>query len=122
MTILLRIVLLLVSLLNCAWVLVRIRKAQMKIENSVFWIIFSGILIVMSLFPRLIEIGAKFTGVQSSVNFVFLSIIFVLIIKIFQLSVKLSQIESKLQTLAQNYAIDHKELEEESAEKDKITV
>lgn len=69
----------------------------------------------MSVFPQVIEWGAAITGVQSTVNFVFLVIIFVLIVKLFRLSIKLSQIESKVQTFAQTYAIDKlKEKERDS--------
>lgn len=39
MTITLRIVLLVASVLNCVWIILRIRKAQAKIEDSVFWIV-----------------------------------------------------------------------------------
>ena len=76
MTITLRIVLIVASILTCTWIIQRIRKAQIKIEDSVFWILFSGVLILMSIFPRLVEWGTKLTGVQSPVNFVFLSILF----------------------------------------------
>ena len=107
MTIVLRAVLIAASLLNCWWIIHRIRKAQAKIEDSVFWVCFSGVLIVMSLFPKLVIWGARATGVQSPVNFVFLCIIFILMVKIFRLSVKLSIVESKLQELAQRYGIDH---------------
>lgn len=110
MTITLRIILLVASILNCAWIIRRIRKAQAKIEDAVFWVLFSGLLIFMSIFPQVIEWGAKITGVQSTVNFVFLVIIFVLIVKLFRLSAKLSQLESKLQTFAQTYAIDKLDL------------
>ncbi len=106
MTITLRIVLLIASVLNCIWIILRIRKAQAKIEDSVFWILFSGFLVCISVFPQIIEWGAAVTGVYTPVNFVFLSIIFVLIVKLFRLSVKMSQIESKLQTFVQTYAID----------------
>ena len=51
MTITLRIVLLVASVLNCVWIILRIRKAQAKIEDSVFWILFSGLLVCMSIFP-----------------------------------------------------------------------
>ena len=85
MTVTLRIILLIASILNCAWIIQRIRKAQTRIEDSVFWILFSGLLIGMSLFPQVIEFGASITGVQSAVNFVFLSIIFVLMVKLFRL-------------------------------------
>lgn len=106
MTITLRIVLLIVSILNFILTIRRIRKAQTKIEDSVFWILFSGLLVCMSIFPQAISWGASMVGVQSPVNFVFLVIIFVLFLKLFRLSIKLSQTESKLQSFAQTYAID----------------
>lgn len=106
MTMTLRIVLVVVSILNCAWILLRIRKAQVKIEDSVFWILFSAMLILMSIFPGIITWGTEIVGVQSPVNFVFLAIIFVLLLKVFRLSIRVSQLESKLQTLVQRYAID----------------
>ena len=62
MTITLRIVLLLASVLNCVWIILRIRKAQAKIEDAVFWILFSGLLVCMSIFPQIIEWGAAVTG------------------------------------------------------------
>jgi len=70
----------------------------------------------MSLFPQLITWGALITGVQSTVNFVFLVIIFVLMLKLFRLSIRLSQVESKLQTFAQTYAIDKFDLQEKSVD------
>lgn len=106
MTVTLRIILLVASILNCVWIIQRVRKSQAKIEDSVFWVLFSGLLVCMSIFPQVIEWGAAVTGVQSTVNFVFLTIIFVLIVKLFRLSIKMSQIESKLQTFAQTYSID----------------
>ena len=112
MTVTLRIILLIASILNCAWIIQRIRKAQTRIEDSVFWILFSGLLIGMSLFPQIIEWGAAITGVQSAVNFVFLSIIFVLMAKLFRVSIKMSQVEHKLQTFVQIYAIDKRKAEE----------
>ena len=107
MTIVLRVILILASILNCGWIIRRIRKSQAKIEDSVFWVCFSGVLIIMSLFPEIVVFGAHATGVQSPVNFVFLCIIFILLVKIFRLSIKVSILESKVQGLAQRYGIDH---------------
>jgi len=106
MSITLRVVLLIVSLLTCAWIIQRIRKSQVKIEDSVFWILFSLLLVGMSLFPGLVTWGAALVGVQSASNFVFLAIIFVLLVKVFRMSVRISQLESKVQTFAQTYAVD----------------
>ena len=107
MSIVLRVVLILASILNCAGIIRRICKSQAKIEDAVFWVSFSGVLIALSLFPQLANIGAFITGVQSPVNFIFLCIIFILLVKIFRLSIKLSILESKLQAFAQRYGIDH---------------
>lgn len=118
MTIALRVVLLVVSILNCVWIILRIRKAQAKIEDSVFWILFSGLLVCMSIFPQVVSWGAAIIGVQSPVNFVFLAIIFVLILKLFRLSIKLSQVESKLQSFVQSYAIDKFKAREDKMSKE----
>lgn len=118
MTITLRIVLIVASILTCTWIIQRIRKAQIKIEDSVFWILFSGVLILMSIFPRLVEWGTKLTGVQSPVNFVFLSILFILIIKLFRMTIKISQIENKFQSFVQAYALNEYEQQEAKDEDD----
>lgn len=111
MTITLRIVLMIVSLLNCVWTLSSIRKARIKIESSIFWIIFSIVLLVISFVPELVEFGADLLGVQSPSNFIFLVIIFLLILKLFRLTMYLSQLEKKVDHLVQRYAIDAHELE-----------
>jgi len=106
MTIFLRIILLAISVLNCAWMINLIRKSRVKIEDSIFWILLSGLLVCLSVFPQIIEWGVAVTGLQSSIDFLFLIIFLVLMVKLFQLSVRLSKIESKLQTFVQTYAID----------------
>ena len=111
MTITLRIVLMIVSLLNCVWTLSSIRKARIKIESSIFWIVFSIVLLVISFVPELVEFGADLLGVQSPSNFIFLVIIFLLILKLFRLTMYLSQLEKKVDNLVQRYAIDAHELE-----------
>lgn len=112
MSITLRIALIVVSVCTCSWVLRSIRKAQIKITDSVFWILFSFVLLMISLFPQIVSFFSDLTGVQSPSNFIFLVIIFVLIVKIFRMSLRISQLESKLQTLAQHMAIRQKENEE----------
>ena len=102
----LRVILIIASVINCVWILQQIRKAKVKIEDAVFWILFSGVLIFISICPEVVEIGTKITGVQAPVNFVFLAIIFILILKIFRMTIRISQLENKIQTFAQRYALD----------------
>lgn len=109
MTMTLRLLLLVVSLITGIWILTQIRKSKVKIEDSVFWLLFSLLLVAMSLFPDLVELAADLVGVTSPSNLVFLAIIFILMIKIFRLSLRLSQLESRLQTFAQTYALQTSE-------------
>lgn len=104
------IILIVGSLLFCIYVLRKIRYSQYKIEDSIFWICFSFILVFFSIFPGILTEAAKKLGVMSPVNFIFLLIIFLLILKIFLLSRKVSELEEKLKQLVQKMAKE-KELE-----------
>lgn len=112
-----RIILILASVLTAFWVSRKIRKAQIKIEDTLFWLLFSLLLIFLSLFPSIAVFFSNLIGVASTVNFIFLTIIFLLMVKVFLLSIKISQLESKLQTFAQTYAIKESvKVEEEGAD------
>ena len=69
------------SVLSCVYVLSKIRKSKMRMENSIFWIFFSVILVVLGIFPGIAEWFAGLLGVQSTVNLVYLVIIFLLVLK-----------------------------------------
>lgn len=109
MSMTLRVALILVSFLTCGWVLQNIRKSKVKIEDSVFWLLFSAFLLVISIFPQLVSWGAQITGVMSPSNFIFLAVIFILIVKVFRMSVRISQLENKIQSLVQTIAIREKD-------------
>ena len=118
MSIVLRIILIAMSFVTCGWVLLRIRKSQVKIEDSVFWFLLSAILVVIGLFPQIMIYGARLIGVQSPVNLVYLIMLFVLIVKLFHINVRISQIESKLQTFVQRYAIDINSVQTQEEQKE----
>ena len=106
MTLLLRVVLTVVSILTTLLILRKVRMSQMRIEDSVFWIGFSFLLIVFSVFPKIVYLMSDMTGTQTPVNFIFLFVIFLLILKMFRMSVRISQLETKIKDLAQKMAID----------------
>ena len=101
-----RVFLIIGSVLSCAYVLRKIRKSKMKTENSLFWIFFSGVLVLLGLFPGIADWFAGLLGVQSTVNLVYLIIIFLLVIKIFLQDQKMAQTEARVTYLTQTYAID----------------
>ncbi|MCI9124650.1 MAG: DUF2304 domain-containing protein [Eubacterium sp.] len=111
MTGVLRAVLVLACLLTCCYTLHKIRKAQMQIEDSMFWILMSGVLVCVSIFPGIAYAVSDLLGIGAPVNFVFLAMIFILLGKVFSMSVRMSQMEYRIRSLAQQIAIKNYELE-----------
>lgn len=108
MTVILRIILIIVSLLTFCYISRKIRNAKMVIEESIFWIFFAAFLLMISIFPQIADFGADLLGIYSSTNFIFLLMIFILILKIFSLSLKVSQLYDKLRKYMQDTAIKDK--------------
>ncbi len=101
----LRVLLAVMSAWNFLYVVYKIRKSKLQIEYSVFWIFFSMVLILMSIFPKAVYWLTELVGIQSPVNLVFLAMIFVLIIRNFSMTLELSQTETKLKNLVQEVAL-----------------
>ena len=106
MSILLRANLILVCMFTLCFVIKKVRKSQMQIGDTVFWVCFAVFLFTLSIFPVLATYAANLLGVDAPVNFIFLTVIFVLLIKLFRLSIQLSLMESKLIELVQHIALD----------------
>lgn len=117
MSLTLRILLIVVSILASLLVLRKIRKTQMNVADSIFWIFFSLLLVFISIFNNVVVFFTDLFGIESPSNFVFLAIIFVIIIKLFMLSVQVSQLKTRLTSLVQSVAIKEKQLEEKLGEK-----
>lgn len=112
MTVLLRCVLICVSILVTFYLLKRIRHSKMKIEDSIFWVMFSLLLVVFSVFPRLADFMSQMVGTYSTANFIFAFMIFILLVKVFFQSVKISQLERRMTELIQMLALDREEARE----------
>ena len=102
-----RILLMLVSLFTVWYAMRKIRKSQMQIQDTVFWIGFFGLVLALAVFPGLGIWLAYLLGFYSPINFVFLFIIFVLLIKIFIQSIQISQLDKKIKSLSQRMALDN---------------
>lgn len=106
MTLTLRVVLVLASLMTLLFVMRKVRSSKIRLEDSMAWILFSGVLFVLSVFPGIFDFLAELAGVYSTVNFVFLFFIFVLLILCFSLNMKVSQMDTKIKELTQLLAIE----------------
>ena len=108
MTLVFRVILIVVSLFTTYYILKRIRQSKLQIEYAIFWILFSGVLIVFSLFPWLVSMFTRMIGMQLPVNFIFLLFIFVLMVKLFFMTIELSTLENKVKDLSQEQASEEK--------------
>lgn len=95
MSIYLRIILVVISMLSMMNVMKRVRRFKLQIENSIFWIIFSLLLILVAVFPDPMFWLAELLGIQSPANMVFLFVIFILLIKTFNLTLKSHSFSTK---------------------------
>jgi len=102
----LRILLIVASIIMILAVILRIRKSKFQIKDGIIWFLLSTLFLFMSLFPQLIVKLSSLIGIESPANLVFLSIIAVLLIKNFLLSVKTSQLEYNLMKLTQHVVVD----------------
>jgi hypothetical protein len=102
----LRIGLIVVSLLTLIFITRKVRNAQVKLEDSIFWFCVAFVLLFLSIFPQVFFVISDFAGIISPANLVFLFFIFVLLILGFNLSVHLSQTDTKLKELTQQLAVE----------------
>lgn len=101
----LRVLLFFAALVTVGWILYKIRKLQVKMQDAIFWIVFAGILLIMGIFPQVCYWLTGVLGIMSPANLIFLVVIFLLIEKIFTLSIIVSQLEEKISVLSAEIAL-----------------
>lgn len=114
----LRVVLFLGSVTVFSLISRSIRKGRIQLKDGIYWIIFSFLLILISVFPVLSVWAARLLGIQSASNCVFMIIIFLLGCHQFFLTIRISRLEIKNNQLVQNIAI-YRKLEDEEKHHEK---
>jgi hypothetical protein len=110
-----RICLVIGSLVTAGYILRRVRYAKVQIEDTIFWLLFSAVLLLLAIFPGIAFWASNLLGFISPINFVYIVIIFLLLAKMFFMSVRISQMDSKLRILTERVALN-----EEKVERDKL--
>ncbi|MFR3529434.1 MAG: DUF2304 domain-containing protein [Lachnospiraceae bacterium] len=103
-----RIILILASIATCFYISRKLKRAQVDTHDTGFWLLFSFVLILISIFPQIADWLAAQLGIYSTVNMVFLIIIFALLLRVFLLTIKTSQLEH-VRVLVEELAIREKE-------------
>ena len=102
----LRVILLIAAIGLVVFLLHSIKKSKMSIEDALFWMGFSFLILLMSICPEIPSFLSDAIGFMSPVNFVFLFFIFVLIIRDFLSNRRISQLENRVKELTQQIALD----------------
>lgn len=119
MSIVLRIVLLMAAVFSIGWIMHRIRKSRVRLEDTLFWMLTGVILGVFGLFPSISFEMARLFGFQSPSNFIFLLMICLLFEKLLTISILYSQMEDKHVILVAEMALRCKDLEKQITELNK---
>ncbi len=102
----LRVLLIAASIICTLYMLRKIAQSKVHIEDSIFWIVGSFFLVLISIFPGVADWMRDLCGIDTTVHFLFLFMIFILFVKVFYMTIKISQLEAKIKDLTQRYAID----------------
>ena len=101
----LRILLLVCAVLVFVFVLRKLKKSQMQVLDSLFWLLFSVSFVILGVFPQVAMWLSSLFGFMSASNFVFLYVIAVLVVRDFCNSLRLSRQEERLNSLVQAVAL-----------------
>lgn len=101
----LRVLLLVMAIVTAVWILHKIRRMKVKMEDAIFWVIFAAILCILGVVPEVSYWLTGKLGILSPANFIFLVIIFLLLEKVFTLSIIVSQLEEKIAVLSAEVAL-----------------
>ncbi|GAA4799545.1 MULTISPECIES: DUF2304 domain-containing protein [Rothia] len=86
-------------------VLAQVRNQKMKEKYAALWLIVSAIIVVLTVFPRLLDWLADLVGIETPVNLLFLLAIIMLIAVTLHLTQALSRLTEDTRILAEAAAI-----------------
>ena len=94
-----------ISILTIIYIIRKIRKHKLNIDDSIVWIIWSIILLILSIFPKISIFFAKQMGFQSTSNFILSLFEFVSYIMLFFQNIKISELKEKNKEIIQKTSI-----------------
>ena len=100
MSVTLRVILIISSFIAFYLCITKIKKSQLKIENSVTWMLGCIILILMSIFPNVVVWISEKLGFVAPVNFIFLVMIAFLLMQIFIDNIHITSLNEKIKESA----------------------
>ena len=115
MSLALRLVLVVGAIITFALIAQQIRKRRIQVEDAIFWVALSGVLLLLAFFPGIAYFFANLFGFQAASNFVFCALIAILIVREFSSSAEISRLKHKVNQLVQEIALSNKERQNEDS-------
>ena len=116
-----RIFLIIGSLATLLYFISNIRKSKLKINHSIFWMVFGLTLLLLSCIPGSIFYISQILGFQSPANLVYVIVIFMLTVKLFTTTMKLSKLSEQVTALTQELALHQMKIHD-NAHRDEVSV
>jgi len=114
-----RIFLIIGSLATLLYFINSIRKSKLKINHSIFWVIFGMVLLLLACVPQGFFWISRLVGFQSPSNLIYLIVIFLLTVKLFTTTMRLSKLSEQVAALSQEIAIARLEAEKKEEQQEK---
>ena len=101
----LRALLIIFATLVFTFVIRKLKKSQIQVLDSLFWLLFILSFVLLGVFPEIALYISSELGFMSASNFVFLYVIAVLVMRDFSNSLRISKQEERINGLAQSIAL-----------------
>lgn len=118
MTMTLRVVLLVLSVVLFGAVVRMVARDRLQLKYSLLWLLLAVALVVCALFPGIVSWFARLVGVELTSNFVFIAGFVFLIAVCLSLSVIVSWQARSIRLLVQRVALMNEEMDELRAQRD----
>jgi len=105
-SIFLRIILLIGAVFATIYMLRSVKRSRMRIEDTLFWVFLTLLILVIAIFPQIITFFAGVLGVASEQNLLFLLFLFILLVVGYGNAKANSEQETQLRELTQQIALD----------------
>ena len=105
----LRILLIVAAAFVLVFIVRKLRKSQIQVLDSVFWLFLAFGFMFFAAFPQLAYGLSSIFGFESPSNFVFLTVIALMVMHDFSTTVKLAELRDRVSSLVQEIALKDEE-------------
>lgn len=108
----LRIALVIGVLVYLIFITVMLKKKSLTLKYALLWIFSAFVMLVLAIFPKIIDSVAYLLGIQNAVNSIFLIFVFFILMILISLTSIVSTQHRKIKTLIQHMAILEKKIDD----------